>query len=95
MTYRSNMEQDQLYAQGRNGAPGSIVTYVKGGQSDHNYTIDGKPASLAFDAAPIDSKGNIKWDDSNSLKKMGHRSFMFFGYRNRERFCVFFIGYGH
>lgn len=37
-TYRSNEEQDKIYAQGRT-APGSIITYAKAGQSMHNYRL--------------------------------------------------------
>jgi len=33
--YRSNERQDSLYAQGRT-TPGSIVTYARGGESNHN-----------------------------------------------------------
>lgn len=48
-TWRPIAEQDALYAQGRT-KPGSIVTYAKGGQSKHNFTLpDGTPASKAFD----------------------------------------------
>jgi peptidoglycan L-alanyl-D-glutamate endopeptidase CwlK len=47
-TYRSDEEQNTLYAQGRTAA-GSIVTRAKAGQSAHNHTMDGKPAALAFD----------------------------------------------
>lgn len=55
-TYRSGAEQDQLYAQGRT-KPGPIVTRARAGQSKHNHTLNGKPASLAFDVVPmIDGK---------------------------------------
>jgi len=37
--YRTKAEQDALYAQGRNGNPGGIVTYVAGGYSWHNYGL--------------------------------------------------------
>lgn len=36
---RTYAEQDTIYAQGRNGNPGPIVTYAKGGQSNHNFGI--------------------------------------------------------
>ncbi len=51
-TYRSNKEQDELYAQGRT-KPGRIVTRAKGGESSHNFTVDSRPASLAFDIVPL------------------------------------------
>lgn len=60
-TYRSNEEQSQLYAQGRNGKPGNIVTYAKAGQSAHNNTIKGKPAARAFDIVPLVG-GKPVWD---------------------------------
>lgn len=36
--FRSNADQDKLYAKGRT-APGTIVTNAKGGQSLHNYGV--------------------------------------------------------
>lgn len=52
-TYRSNEEQDALYAQGRT-KPGSIVTKAKGGQSKHNAVDEsGGPAAEAFDVVPL------------------------------------------
>lgn len=51
-TYRSNAEQDVLYQQGRT-TPGPIVTRARGGQSAHNFTIDGKPAAKAYDIVPL------------------------------------------
>ncbi len=51
-TYRSDAEQDALYAQGRT-APGKVVTNAKAGQSSHNCTRNGQPASLALDIVPM------------------------------------------
>lgn len=59
-TYRTNAEQEQLYALGRtvkshlgpyNGKfpLGRKVTKARAGQSDHNATIAGVPAAKAFD----------------------------------------------
>ncbi len=59
-TYRSNTEQDLLYAQGRT-TNGPIVTYAKAGQSKHNFTVNGKPASLAFDGVPL-RNGKPVWN---------------------------------
>lgn len=59
-TYRSNAEQDALYAQGRT-KPGAIVTRAKAGQSKHNNMLDGKPASLAFDVVPM-VDGKCMWN---------------------------------
>lgn len=59
-TYRSAGEQNALYAQGRT-APGRIVTNAKAGQSRHNTTLNGKPASEAFDIVPM-VNGKPCWD---------------------------------
>lgn len=58
-TYRSNAEQDALYEQGRT-KPGPIVTRARGGQSAHNFTIDGKPAAKAYDICPL-VNGKCMW----------------------------------
>ena len=69
-TYRSNTEQDELYAQGRT-KPGKVVTNAKAGQSKHNFTIDGKPASKAFDVVPMIG-GKPMWDAQHpSWQKLG------------------------
>lgn len=59
-TYRSNIEQAAAYAKGRT-APGSVVTNAKPGQSRHNLTLNGKPASQAFDVVPLEA-GKAIWD---------------------------------
>lgn len=64
-TFRSNTEQAALYAQGRT-APGRIVTNAKPGQSTHNVTVNGKPASLAFDVVPL-RNGKPVWDAKDPL----------------------------
>lgn len=51
-TWRSDLEQTQLYNVGRKTV-GKIVTWAKAGESNHNYTINGEPASLAFDCVPL------------------------------------------
>lgn len=50
-------EQDALYAQGRT-KPGRKVTWVRGGQSYHQY-------GLAFDFVPLDALGKAEWDAKN------------------------------
>lgn len=50
-TWRDPAIQAQLYAQGRT-APGKIVTWAKPGQSPHNVSRGGLPASCAIDVAP-------------------------------------------
>ena len=74
-TYRSGEEQDSLYAKGRT-TPGKIVTNAKRGQSKHNFTINGKPASKAFDVVPV-IDGKLVWDDKHpvwkSLGEIGKR----------------------
>lgn len=57
-TYRSQEEQDTLYAQGRLAA-GKIVTWTK--HSRHSETRNGEPASKAFDIAII-KDGKPTWD---------------------------------
>jgi peptidoglycan L-alanyl-D-glutamate endopeptidase CwlK len=64
-TYRSHAEQEALYAQGRS-QPGKIVTDARGGKSRHNFTLNGKPASKAFDVAPI-INGKIEWSDKHPV----------------------------
>lgn len=49
--WRDPLIQADLYAQGRT-KPGKIVTWAKPGESPHNVTIGGKPASMAIDVAP-------------------------------------------
>lgn len=55
-TYRSVIEQDALYAQGRTKA-GRIVTNAKGGQSMHNFRC-------AFDFVILE-KGKPDWNITN------------------------------
>lgn len=59
-TYRSDAEQAELYAQGRT-APGKIVTNARPGQSMHNRTLKGLPASQAVDVVPV-CAGKCMWD---------------------------------
>lgn len=68
-TYRSGEEQNQLYAIGRTTL-GKKVTNAKAGQSKHNFTIDGKPASKAFDAVPSIG-GKPLWNDYAAIDLMG------------------------
>lgn len=52
-TYRSNEEQEKLYAKGRT-EPGAIVTRAKLGKSKHNAVDShGDPAAEAFDVVPL------------------------------------------
>lgn len=63
-TYRNDVEQNFLYAQGRLNK-GHIVTNAKAGQSFHNAVDDtGKPASKAFDIV-IMKNGKPDWNISN------------------------------
>lgn len=63
-TYRSNEEQDAEYAKGRT-APGNKVTNAKAGESKHNFTIDGKPSSKAFDIYITNKDGTLNWDSTS------------------------------
>lgn len=57
-TNRSDIEQNELYAQGRSkGKLGAIVTNAKAGESPHNF----KPA-LAFDLAFKKANGLLDWN---------------------------------
>lgn len=62
-TYRTNEEQDALYAQGRTTA-GNIVTKAKGGQSMHNYKV-------ALDFCPM-KNGRADWEDLDLFKVIGN-----------------------
>jgi peptidoglycan LD-endopeptidase CwlK len=72
-TYRSNAEQDQLFAQGRT-KPGPRVTNARAGQSAHNFTLNGKPAAKAFDVVPVVA-GKLMWSAAHphwqTLGKIG------------------------
>lgn len=68
-TLRTFAEQDALYAQGRNGNKGPVVTQAKGGQSYHNYglAIDivlvvDKDANGSFETASWDTKTDFDKD---------------------------------
>lgn len=64
MTYRTPYEQDEIYALGRT-KPGKIVTSLKGRNSRHCFTIDGKPAAKAFDFGIFSSSGSYITDGSD------------------------------
>ena len=71
-TYRSDAEQDDLFALGRT-KPGKIATKLPGGRSSHNKTINKKPAAKAFDAVAqkvIDGKKELLWNDAHSWEVM-------------------------
>lgn len=56
--WRSPARQDWIYASGRT-RPGPILTHAKRGQSDHNHTIDGTPASKAIDVCFVLDRNDI------------------------------------
>lgn len=63
--FRTNEEQDKLFAQGRHGSPGQIVTNARGGESYHNY-------GLAIDV--VEYRGTSKswgWTSWNTVDKVG------------------------
>lgn len=63
-TLRDSQFQASLYAQGRT-APGKIVTKADG------YKLKSKHQSgKAWDAVPLDSKGQINWTDEKLYRKM-------------------------
>ena len=51
-TFRPDIEQDMLHKIGRT-MPGKIVTWKKGGESKHNFTLKGRMASKAWDGVPL------------------------------------------
>ena len=53
--YRSPERQDELYAQGRS-KPGLVVTYKRGGESNHN-----KVPTPALDVAFLLADGSVSW----------------------------------
>ena len=53
--FRSVKRQDELYAQGRT-TPGDIVTYKRGGESNHNVL-----PSVALDVAFVLPNGGVSW----------------------------------
>lgn len=55
-TFRSNDEQEQLFAQGRT-TKGKIITQAKGGESPHNYN-----PSAAFDIAFVSLNNKLNWN---------------------------------
>ena len=65
-TYRSDAEQDALYAKART-APGRKVTNARTGQSAHNCTEGQKPAARAFDFAVQCSDGSLDWNAHGGL----------------------------
>jgi peptidoglycan L-alanyl-D-glutamate endopeptidase CwlK len=61
-TWRSNTEQEALYALGRT-KPGRRVTNARWGESKHNQTdYADRPAARAFDAVPL-LHGKPIWED--------------------------------
>lgn len=74
-TWRTPAEQDALYAQGRT-TPGKIVTTLTGEpgphQSKHCFTLEGKPASKAFDVAIFEPDGSyVAYGDDARYTKLG------------------------
>lgn len=59
-TYRDNEAQAKLYSSGRN-IPGPVLTNAGPGQSAHNWTEGGRPASKAFDVC-VTEHGKCRWD---------------------------------
>ncbi|MBX3660604.1 MAG: M15 family metallopeptidase [Ramlibacter sp.] len=61
-TYRDADAQDALYAQGRT-APGPVVTWARGGESDHQ-------SRTAFDCVPLVG-GKAVWNDPALWARVG------------------------
>lgn len=68
-TWRSLEEQEALWERGRKFKNGiwsiadreKVVTWVRPGNSAHNFMVEGKPAALAFDIAIL-TRGKLNWD---------------------------------
>ncbi len=63
-TKRDAEYQGSLYAQGRT-KPGNIVTNCDGVKKKSNHQ-----SGEAWDAVPVDEKGNILWNDKKKFKQM-------------------------
>jgi len=61
---RTYAEQDTLFAQGRNGNPGPIVTHSRGGESNHNFGI-------AWDIGLFESNGSYNTNDPDYIALAG------------------------
>ena len=64
-TYRSAADQDRAYAVGRDAhgnVVGRTITKARGGRSKHNCTLNGRPASRAFDFVVVNADGTCNWD---------------------------------
>jgi len=81
-TLRTYAEQDALYAQGRHGNKGKIVTNAKGGQSFHNFGLafdivllidrdnNGTYESASWETnVDLDSDGKADWQEVVSIAK--------------------------
>ncbi len=86
--YRSYLEQDNLYSQGRT-TPGPLVTHARAGQSSHNFGI---AVDLALDGSaekglqptwdpigyaplgPLCVKHGLDWGGHWAIKDYGHLS---------------------
>ncbi len=78
-TFRSFLEQDELFYRGRNSSgrvvdKSKVVTYARGGQSWHNVMRDEEtPASLAYDLLIYDEVRKVlpgnraAWQDLGSM----------------------------
>ena len=64
-TWRSGIEQAELYAQGRT-TKGRIVTNARAGESLHNFLLNGNPAARAIDVVPM-VLGKPMWDAEHPL----------------------------
>jgi peptidoglycan L-alanyl-D-glutamate endopeptidase CwlK len=63
-TYRDNLEQNRLFAQGRT-ADGPVITNARAGQSPHN--VAPPEGSHAFDFAVLNPHGRVTWDVSKYI----------------------------
>jgi len=94
-TYRSFIEQDDLYSQGRT-KPGKIITNAKGGQSSHNIRravdfciLKGKKASYTctgdyYSVGNVATKMGLEWGGNWKFKDLCHIQDLFCDVCNKK-----------
>ena len=65
---RTEARQKSLYAQGRDGKGGKIVTYADGVKNKSNHQVKADGLGYAIDFAPY-INGKIDWNDHSKFKK--------------------------
>ena len=98
-TYRSAADQAKAYAVGRDESGhvvGKILTAAKPGQSPHNFTLGGRPASKAFDWCVMKPDGSCDWNAKSTewqtavaiAKSLGLKWGGDFSFRDNDHFQI-------